>query len=54
MDLDLNIKNYQFEEIEGFFRLSFPYTLNDVLKNEFIEFMKIVKQQLITRLRNNL
>ena len=74
MDLDLNIKNYQFEEIEGFFRLSFPYTLNDVLKNEreilnviindtkfkverkneFIEFMKKGKQQLITRLRNNL
>lgn len=34
MDIDLNIENYKLGEIEQFFRLSIPYTLNDILKNE--------------------
>jgi hypothetical protein len=34
MDLDLNINNYKFNEIEDFFRLRQPYSLHDVLKNE--------------------
>jgi hypothetical protein len=34
MDLDFNIKNYTLEEIENFFRLVYPYSLNDVLHSE--------------------
>ena len=34
MDLDLNIQNYTLREIENFFHLPSPYTLNDVLKCE--------------------
>jgi hypothetical protein len=34
MDIDLNINNYKLGEIESFFKLPLPYTLNNVLENE--------------------
>ena len=34
MNIDLNILNYNLREIEEFFHLTLPYTLNDVLKCE--------------------
>lgn len=43
MDLDFNIDNYTLEEIENFFKLTTPYSLNDITKSEKIIVALIVK-----------
>ena len=43
MDLDFNIDNYTLEEIENFFKLTTPYSLNDITRSEKIIVALIVK-----------
>lgn len=43
MELDLNINNYTIDEIEHFFKLVYPYSLNDILYSEKMIVNLVVK-----------
>jgi len=53
MDLDFNIDNYNMKEIEKFFKLTSPYSLNDITRSEKIIVELIVKDVKLNEEKKN-